>query len=127
MVTDSIADFLIRIQNGYMAGKRSIAASYSVMNMQIGTILKKEGYIADIEKEGTRGMKVTLKYTGSQPALTRVVRVSKPGQRIYERSRRLPHVLTGYGIAIVSTSQGIKTDNEARNANVGGEVLCKIW
>jgi small subunit ribosomal protein S8 len=126
MVTDTIADFLIRIKNGYMAHKETVSIPCANILMEIGAILKREGYIADMVKENNT-IVITLLYTSGRPAFEQVVRVSSPGQRIYEGVKKLPHVMTGYGMAIVSTPKGLLTDTEARKQKVGGEVICKIW
>jgi small subunit ribosomal protein S8 len=135
MVNDPIADFLIRIKNGYMAHKTSVVSPCSGIVQEIARILKSTQYIKDYsvtEDKGKKGtgkkeIEVVLKYEGLKPSLEGIIRVSKPGQRIYEESKKLPHVMTGYGMAIVSTSKGIMTAEEARKAKIGGEVLCKIW
>lgn len=147
MVSDPIGDFLIRIQNGYRARKRRVLVSYSRMNEVLAKILEREGYIQNSEitdqqsgdskqqrakskkAEATipREMVVNLKYTDNKPAIERVKRVSTPGRRIYVDKYHLPYVLTGYGRAVISTSKGILTDEEARKQGVGGEVICEIW
>ena len=130
MVNDPISDFLTRIKNGYMAHKESIMAPYSKMKEELSRILKVRGYIASYkttEENGRKTIVVALKYKGLVGAIEGITRVSKPGQRIYEKSHKIPHVMTGYGMSIVSTSKGVMTDTEARKAKLGGEVLCKIW
>jgi len=130
MVNDPISDFLTRIKNGYMAHKESIMAPYSKMKEELARILKVRGYIAGyktLEENGRKTMVVTLKYKGLTGAIEGITRVSKPGQRIYEKTHKIPHVMTGYGMSIVSTSKGVMTDAEARKAKLGGEVICKIW
>lgn len=130
MVNDPISDFLTRIKNGYMAHKEAVLAPYSKMKEELARILKGREYIAGyktLEENGRKTIVITLKYKGLTPAVEGITRVSKPGQRIYEKTHKIPHVMTGYGMSIVSTSKGIMTDGEARKAKLGGEVICKIW
>lgn len=130
MVTDPISDFLTRIKNGYGARKTEITSPYSRFREEVGKILEQEGYIGPIKVGSDNNHKmlvVSLQYNGNQPAMENVQRVSRPGQRIYATSHKLPRVLTGYGMAIVSTSKGIMTDRKARKARLGGEVICKVW
>ena len=130
MVNDPLSDFLARIKNGYMAHRDSVDAPYSKMKEEIARILKARGYVAGYktsEENNRKTIVVELKYNGLTAAIEGITRVSKPGQRVYEKTHKIPHVLTGYGMAIVSTSKGIMTDKEARKAKLGGEVLCKIW
>ena len=132
MVNDPIADLLIRIKNGYQAQKSEVSVPYSNMKDAVTAILIKEGYVQSAKKEqASKGKKLTLviklSYDGKKPAMENVIRVSKPGQRSYAPHYKLPHVMTGYGTAIISTSKGIMTDEEARKAHLGGEVLCKVW
>ncbi len=131
MMTDPIADMLARIKNALMARHKTVIVPASKMKLEIARILKEEGYIEDFKyvKEGPQGhIEIVLKYDeNKRPVIAGVKRVSKPGRRIYRGYRDLPKVLDGFGIAIISTSQGIMTDHEARKRKVGGEVLCEIW
>lgn len=136
---DTVGDSLIRLKNGYLAFKDKVDLSYSKLVLAICTVLKKEGYIADFteEKSGEGVVKkvvVTLRYeeqkgseTRKQPAVTGVLRVSKPGLRIYKGRTALPYVLNGLGIALISTPQGVMTDKEARKKGLGGEVMAQVW
>ena len=130
-VTDPIADMLTRIRNATIAKHESVQIPASRMKLAIAKILKDEGFIKDFElvkDSQNRMMRVWLRYTGKkEPVLTGLRRVSKPGLRVYARSRQMPRVLGGMGIAIVSTPQGIMTARQARRQNVGGEVLCYVW
>lgn len=126
MHTDPIADFVIRIKNGYMAKKPTVSASYSKVKAEIGKLLKHEGFIDDIKKEGSE-LVVTLRYDGKEPVLNGVTRISKPGLRVYVNKKNVPSVLKGRGIALVSTSHGLMTDKEARAKGKGGELLLKVW
>jgi small subunit ribosomal protein S8 len=131
MNTDPIADYLTRIRNGVMAKHRVVEVPASNVKKAMTKILFEKGYILnykfeDDDKQGT--IKIALKYhpVTKMPAMTRLERVSRPGLRKYVNSDKLPRVLNGLGIAIVSTSNGIMTDKEARRLNIGGEVLCYI-
>ncbi len=102
---------------------------FSKMKLAIVKILKEEGYIEDFKKEdgGMTGLKINLKYVNNRPAIVSIKRVSKPGRRIYSASGDLPSVLGGKGIAVVSTSQGVMTNKEARKRKLGGEVVCEVF
>lgn len=123
---DSIADALIRVKNGYRAGKPEIVVRYSRVVAQICKLLEKEGFISGF-KQAERELILTLKYTNRTPAMTDVRRVSKPGLRVYKRAKLLPYVLNGLGIAIISTPKGIMTDKQARKMNMGGEIMAEVW
>ncbi len=128
-MTDPIADLLTRIRNGQKARKVSVAMPSSKKKVAICEVLKSEGYIEDfsVEAEGNKAeLSVALKYYEGQPVIDRIKRVSRPGLRVYKSSDDLPKVLGGLGVAIVSTSQGVMTDRQARANNQGGEVLCLV-
>ncbi len=131
VVTDPIADMLTRIRNAITAKHAEVEIPASKTKQAIADILVAEGYIAGyeiIEKELQNSMKITLKYgPRGEKVITGLKRISKPGLRIYAKSDELPKVLNGLGIAIVSTSKGIMTDKNARNQNLGGEVLAFVW
>ncbi len=129
-VTDKISDFITRIRNAGVAGHKTVEAPYSNLKQAIAEILKDNGFIADYEKveNGVHStIKLTLKYYNKQPVIRELKRISKPGRRVYVPSDRLPRVKNGLGTAIVSTSQGVVSDKQARNMNVGGEVLITVW
>lgn len=126
MHTDPIADFVIRIKNGYMAKKPAIVVPASKVKEELATILKREGFIADFVKRDSQ-IEIVLRYDNNKAALQGVARVSKPGLRVYANRKNIPRVLGGYGVAIVSTPQGLLTDNEARTKGLGGEVMLKVW
>ena len=130
-MTDPVADMLTRIRNANVAYKEEIAMPSSKLKVNIADILKREGYIRDYLVEPTKPqatLKLALKYTRDRDrALSGVRRVSKPGLRVYAKRDEVPRVLGGLGVAIVSTSQGLMTDREARKAGVGGEVLAYVW
>lgn len=131
MNMDPIADMLTRIRNANALRYEQVSMPYSKMKAGIAKILKKEGYILDYASEGTGAQKnliVTLKYgpTGER-VISGLKRISKPGLRVNVECEKLPRVLKGLGIAIISTSKGLLTDKEAREAGIGGEVLCYVW
>lgn len=123
---DPIADALIRVKNGYLSGKTSVSLRYSKLILNLMKLLAKEGYIEDT-KENSREIVVNLKYVSRKSAITDIKRVSKPSLRVYSGVGQLPYVLSGLGIAIISTPKGIMTDKQARKAKVGGEVLALVW
>lgn len=130
MITDPIADMLTRIKNAYMARKESVIMPYSKVKESIAKVLIEHKYIKDAqmqEIEGKKNLMVTLSYMGKTPAMTDVKRVSKPGLRKYSKVDTIKRTLGGYGITIVSTSQGVMDDKSAKKKNIGGEVLCQVW
>jgi small subunit ribosomal protein S8 len=130
-MTDPIADFLARIRNGIRARKQLVECPRSNIKLRIAEILRDEGYVQAVssqedKKQGV--MKLELRYDGrNSAAITGMRRVSRPGQRHYVPAKDVPKVRNGLGIAILSTSQGVMTDREARHKGVGGEVLCEVW
>ena len=131
VINDPIADMLTRIRNGLIARHDSVTMPASNMKKAIAKILLDEGYIKSVDyiDDGLQGqIKIVLKYVqGKESVIKGLKRISKPGLRVYARSTEIPKVLGGLGIAIISTSKGVMTDKEARNAGVGGEVLAYIW
>lgn len=130
MVTDPIADMLTRIRNAVQAHHETVDIPASKEKLEITKILKNEGFITDFEVNGDlkKTITITLKYTkGNQKVISGVKRISKPGLRIYAQADKLPRVLNGLGIAIISTSQGLLTDKEAKAKHVGGEVVAYVW
>ncbi|BAU24052.1 30S ribosomal protein S8 [Caldimicrobium thiodismutans] len=131
MMTDPIADMLARIKNALRARKKTVTVPASRLKMEIVKILKEEGFIEDfqyIEEKPQAKIEITLKYDeAKRPVIAGLKRVSKPGRRLYLGYQKLPKVMDGLGIAIVSTSQGIMPDYEARKRKIGGEVICEIW
>ena len=133
MFTDPIADYLTRVRNAQMAGKKVVEIPASNMKKSITEILFDKGYILNFKFEDTANnqgnIKVALKYNDNtnMPAMKKLIRISKPGLRKYADSKTLPRVINGLGIAILSTSKGVITDKEARNLNVGGEVICHVY
>jgi small subunit ribosomal protein S8 len=131
-MTDPIADMLTRIRNANRMHFKTVDVLLSRMNTNIAEVLKKAGYISGYElkkdKYDRGSLRIDLVYPDSRNfVLTDIQRVSKPGRRVYVHSEDIPKVLNGYGIAILSTSRGIMTDQEARDSKVGGEILCKVW
>ena len=135
-VTDPIADTLTRIRNAGIAQHPQVAMPHSKMREAIARILKEEGFIssyevADGKVVGTKVLRVRLKYVGErrekQPVITGLERISRPGRRVYTKKQDIPWVLSGIGIAILSTPKGVMTGQRARQLGVGGEVLCKVW
>ncbi|HAE88103.1 TPA: 30S ribosomal protein S8 [Candidatus Marinimicrobia bacterium] len=130
-MTDPIADFLTRIRNATTAQHRWVEIPASKLKARIALILKTKGYIKDfiLVEDGKQGMlRLYLKYlSDGRPVLYGLERVSKPGRRIYVKAQEIPRVRNGLGIGILSTSQGVLTDKEAREKGIGGEYLCKIW
>ena len=132
-MTDPIADMLTRIRNGAVAMQDQVRMPSSKLKESLATILRREGYIADfrVGDDPTRPgriLEIDMKYTPERvPTISGLRRVSKPGLRVYIKADRLPRVLGGLGVAVLSTSQGLMTDREARERRVGGEVLCYVW
>ncbi|MHC4200113.1 MAG: 30S ribosomal protein S8 [Planctomycetota bacterium] len=131
MMTDPIADMLTRIRNAVSVGKLDVVMPSSGTKLAVAEVLKREGYIEGfeiIEKPAQNDIRVEFKYgPAGEKVITNIERVSKPGRRIYKGVSDLKPVLRGLGIAVVSTSKGVLSDREAREARVGGEVLCRVW
>jgi len=135
-VTDPIADMLTRIRNAVMVGHGQVAMPSSKIKVQIAKILKTEGFIedfelADGENTSYKILRLKIKYVGERrqrrPVISGLERVSKPGRRIYTKKQDIPWVLSGIGVAILSTPKGVMTGQRARQLGVGGEILCKVW
>lgn len=135
-VSDPIADMLTRIRNAIMMGHAMVAMPSSNLKVAIAKILKEEGYISsyevvDGERPGHKVLRIRLKYVGERrerkSVITGLERVSRPGRRVYAGKGEIPWVLSGMGVAIISTPKGVMTGQRARQLGVGGEVLCKIW
>ena len=134
VTNDPIADMLTRIRNALMARHRSVAIPRSKIKVEIARILKEEGYISDYtvgDESPIPLINISLKYYGSRrerrPVITKLQRVSKPGRRVYRKRQELPIVLSGTGIAIITTPSGVMTAQKARQQGIGGEVLCYVW
>ena len=129
-VTDPLGDLLTRIRTGQRAKKDSVLTPASKLRVRVLDVLQREGYIRGYSEEQmgpAAGLRIELKYFEGQPAIKHVARVSKPGRRVYSGSQELPRVRNGLGITIVSTPRGVLSDSEAREQNVGGEVLAEVF
>ena len=130
VMTDPIADMLTRIRNANQAKHEVVEMPASRLKLEILEVLKNEGYITEYEKveDGKQGViKVTLKYVNKERVIKGIKRISKPGLRVYAKSTELPQVLNGLGVAIISTSNGVMTDRDARKNKLGGEVIAFVW
>src|SRR5260221_12312115 len=130
-MSDPVADMLTRIRNGQQARQAVVAAPASNFRANVLEVLRREGYIRGFSREqvrpGVAELKIELKYVDGEPVIKEISRVSKPGRRIYSKLMDLPRVYNRLGIAILSTPRGVMSDNEARGANSGGEVLCRAF
>ena len=136
MVNDPIADMLTRVRNAVLSGHAQVAMPSSNIKIEIAKILKEEGFldiyeVVEGEKTSEKVLRLKIKYVGERrerkPVITGLERVSKPGRRIYTRKQDIPWVLSGLGVAILSTPKGVMTGVRARQLGVGGEILCKVW
>ncbi|MEI8384862.1 MAG: 30S ribosomal protein S8 [Nitrosomonadaceae bacterium] len=128
-MSDPIADMLTRIRNAQLAEKTAVAMPASKLKSAIAQVLKDEGYIdhfAMRESDGKPTLEINLKYYAGRPVIEKIERISRPGLRIYKSSDKLPTVMNGLGVAIVSTSRGVMTERKARASGIGGEVLCIV-
>ena len=129
--TDPIADMISRIRNAQMRALNTVSIPNSKFRARILDVLKEEGYISNYkllsEKTNKGSLIVDLKYNNGSPVITEIKRVSKPGRRVYTRADSISKIKGGLGIAIVSTSMGIMSDNDARSKNIGGEIICKVF
>lgn len=130
MMNDPLGDLLTRIRNAQMRNKNKVSSPNSRLRESVLDVLKNEGYIrgyAVVEREGRSEIEVELKYFDGAPVIRELARVSKPGRRVYSSVKNLPRINNGLGVAIVSTPKGVMADHEARDANVGGEILCTVF
>jgi small subunit ribosomal protein S8 len=128
MVTDPIADFLVRLQNASKVNKESVTMPFSRMKLSIAEILEKEGYVSSVDKKRANNMlSVALLYKNGRPAITGARRISKPSRRMYMSIHDIKPVKRGYGLLVLSTPAGILTGKDAREKRVGGEALFEIW
>ncbi|SDH94629.1 30S ribosomal protein S8 [Nitrosomonas sp. Nm132] len=128
-LTDPIADMLTRIRNGQLSQKSSVLMSSSRLKKAIAQVLKEEGYIEDFQigvDKGKTNLEIKLKYYNGYPVIEKISKISRPGLRVYKSCSELPQVMNGLGIAIISTSKGVMTEQKARLNRVGGEVLCTV-
>lgn len=129
-INDPLGDLLARIRNAQMRNKSKVSSPNSKLRERVLEVLKSEGYIrgyAVVEREGRSEIEIELKYFDGTPVIREIERISKPGRRVYTSVRNLPRINNGLGVAIVSTPKGVMADHEARDANVGGEVLCTVF
>lgn len=135
-IIDPIADMLTRIRNAVMAGHALVAMPSSKLKVEIARIMKDEGYlegfdVAESEDSAQKVLRLKIKYVGERrarkPVITGIERVSKPGRRVYTKRQDIPWVLSGIGVAILSTPKGVMTGSRARQLGVGGEIICKVW
>ena len=131
MSIDSIGNFLTEIRNALLVSKRSVEVPFSKMNKAISNVLKEEGYVRDFKKvDGERDIQrliINLKYVKGESVIHELKRISKPSRRNYEGVKKITSVIGGLGISILTTSNGIITDREARKRGIGGEVICHVW
>ena len=130
-MSDTLGDMLTRIRNGQTTNKKVVDAPASRFRKNVLEVLKREGFIRNFEEKemrpGINFFKIELKYYNGKPVITEIKRVSKPGRRVYSSIKNLQKTYNGLGVSILSTPRGVMSDNEAREANVGGEVLCTIY
>jgi small subunit ribosomal protein S8 len=129
-MNDPLGDLLSRIRNAQMRNKSKISSPSSRLRESVLEVLKTEGYIrgyAVVEREGYSEIEIELKYFEGEPVIREIERISKPGRRVYTSVRNLPRINNGLGVAIVSTPKGVMADHAARDANVGGEILCTVF
>lgn len=129
-MTDPISDMIIRVKNAYLARKTTVNIPYTKVLHALANLLKEEKYVEEVKVEETKPVKtlvLTLRYVKRIPAITDVKRISKPGLRRYTTADKIPQTLGGYGLTIVTTSQGVMSDKQARAKGIGGELLCSIW
>ena len=130
-MNDPLSDLLTRIRNGQAARLSEIKSPASKLRANVLEVLKREGYIRDYavkqNDNGSAQLNVELKYSEGQPVIKEITRVSKPGRRVYTQVKDVPRVYNGLGISILSTPRGVLSDKEAREANVGGEILCRVF
>jgi len=127
---DTVADFLSQIKNAQAVKKESVKVPFSKLRRRIAEVLAENGFIKEFKKKGreqNQSLIVYLEYEDGKPKIEEMKRVSKPGQRIYKSADEIEEVRGGYGLGIISTSQGVLSDEEARKRHLGGEVLCKLW
>jgi small subunit ribosomal protein S8 len=129
-INDPLGDLLTRIRNAQMRNKSKVLSPSSKLRERVLEVLKSEGYIRGftiVEREGHSEIEIELKYFDGEPVIREIERVSKPGRRVYASVKTLPRINNGLGVAIVSTPKGVMADHDARDANVGGEILCTVY
>jgi small subunit ribosomal protein S8 len=129
-MNDPVGDLLTRIRNAQMRNKSKVTSPSSKLRESLLEVLKNEGYIrgyAVVEKDGRAELEIELKYFDGEPVIREIERVSKPGRRVYTSVKNMPRINNGLGVTIVSTPKGVMADHDARDANVGGEILCTVF
>ncbi len=129
-MTDPLGDMLTRIRNAQMRGKSKVLSPASKLRGNVLDVLQREGFLrgyATVEQDGRATLEIELKYFEGAPVIQEIKRVSKPGRRVYSSVKDLPSVRNGLGVSILSTPQGVMSDTEARERNVGGEILCQVF
>ena len=129
-MTDPLGDMLTRIRNAQLRKKSKVTSPSSSLRQRVLDVLQSEGYIrgySEVEQDGHAELEIELKYYDGEPVIKEIERVSKPGRRVYDSVKNLPRVMNGLGVSILSTPKGVMSDAEARDQNVGGEVLCKVF
>ncbi len=129
-MNDPLGDLLARIRNAQMRNKGKVSSPSSKLRESVLEVLKSEGYIRGYtvtQREGRSELEIELKYFDGEPVIREIARISKPGRRVYTSVKNLPRVNNGLGVAIVSTPKGVMADHDARDANVGGEILCTVF
>lgn len=127
---DPIANMLSIIRNALAVSHKTVTLPFSQLKYEIAKILEKEGFVEKVEKKGRKPgktLEITLKYNNKTPAISGLKKISRQSQRIYTKAKKLKPIKSGYGIAIVSTSQGLMTNKEAKKRKLGGEIICEIW
>ncbi len=129
-MTDPISDLLIRIKNAYMASHPTVELPFSKAKLAIGEVMVKEGYLKSVsmaQRKDHKNLLLELIYKDNGPVVTNIRQVSKPGIRVYSKASKIPRVLGGLGVSIISTPKGVMSSKEARKQNLGGEIICQIW
>ena len=130
-IIDPVGDMITRIRNGQMRSSSTIEMPASKFRTKILDVLRDQGYISNyklsLDKNKKNNISVNLKYKEGMPVIREITRISKPGRRVFTKADSIPKIQNGLGIAIMSTSKGVMTDNEARKENIGGEILCKVF
>jgi len=130
-MNDLVSNYLTRIRNGILVAKENVSGiPSSKVIEEISRVLKEEGYIKDFRVNDIKGKKtvsIDIKYYNGKSVISNIEKVSKPGRRVYSQAKEIPYIRKGLGVSIVSTSRGVMTDARAREINVGGEIICKVW
>ncbi len=129
-MTDPIADMLTQIRNAVLVRKAEVVLPHSKFKQQLAELFQRQGLLESVavqERDARRFLALKLRYSAGKPAISGIKRVSTPGQRLYVGADEIPRTQSGYGITVISTSQGLLTDQQARKAHIGGELVCQVW